>query len=120
MLDFDPQRVWLNARKATSEDLLNRVTVYRQGMEPEAISIIEKELAERGIDQADIDDYAARKAGEVIMGEDGVAARCSFCHEPAVAAGWGWHRLFGKLPLFPRYFYYCSEHRPAQKDAAAP
>ena len=32
---------------------------------------------------------------------DGTAVRCSFCHRPAVAEGWGWHRLWGVLPLFP-------------------
>jgi hypothetical protein len=38
--------------------------------------------------------------------------RCSFCHAPAVAEGWGWHRLWGRFPVFPRFFFYCASHRP--------
>jgi hypothetical protein len=48
---------------------------------------------------------------------DGTAVGCSFCHRPAVAEGWGWHRLWGLLPVFPRYYYYCSEHRPDVSSA---
>ncbi len=44
----DTQRLLLNVRQATDEDLLNRVTVYRAGMEPEALVVIEEELAQRG------------------------------------------------------------------------
>ena len=43
MLPFNPERVWQNAREASTEDLLDRVTVYRAGMEPEALEIIEEE-----------------------------------------------------------------------------
>ena len=45
MLPFESERVRKNAREATTEDLLNRVTVYRGDMEPEALKIIEAELA---------------------------------------------------------------------------
>src|SRR5437870_2239134 len=33
-----------NAAKATAEDLLDRVTVYRAGMEPPALEVLEQEL----------------------------------------------------------------------------
>ncbi len=36
MLEFDAERVTRNVRDATSEDLLDRITVYRDGMEPAA------------------------------------------------------------------------------------
>jgi hypothetical protein len=112
-LDFDIERVRANARAAATEDLLDRVTVYRAGMEPAALDVIEAELRSRGVSLDQIDDHAARRDQEVLLLEDGTAARCSFCRNPAVAAGWGFHRLWRRIPLFPRYLYYCQEHRPA-------
>ena len=47
MLEFDPERVARNAQEATSEDLLDRITVYRDGMEAAAVEIIEAELRRR-------------------------------------------------------------------------
>jgi hypothetical protein len=116
MLDSDPERVKKNAQKATTADLLDRVTVYREGMEPEALEIIEAELLARGVDQQAIAEHNRRTRQEAIMLPDGTAARCSFCHAPAVAEGWGWHRLWGRLPVFPRIFRYCREHDPGQPE----
>ncbi len=110
-LAFDVQKVLANVRKASTEDLLHRVTVYRAGMEPEAIEIIEEELCSRGVRPADIEDHARRHVGEVIFEEDGTAKKCSFCRQPAVTRGWGWHRLWQIVPIFPRLFYYCREHQ---------
>ena len=125
MLDFDPERVRENVRKATTEDLLDRVTVYRSGMEPEAIEIIEGELQDRRVYRDQIRAHAEQRAREVHFHADGTAVRCSFCYRPAVAEGWGWHWLrltiWGKkrpvLPLMPRFYHYCSEHQPAPRDA---
>jgi hypothetical protein len=122
-MDFDPERVRMNVRKATTEDLLDRVTVYREGMEPEAVEIIEGELQDRGVYRDQIRAHAERRAQQVLPLPDGTAAQCSFCHRPAVAEGWGWHWLglmiWGKkrsvFPVFPRYYYYCDAHQPAPK-----
>jgi hypothetical protein len=119
-MEFDPERVRQNVRRATTEDLLDRATVYRSGMEPEALEIIEGELQDRGVYRDKIRAHAARREQEVLPAPDGVALTCSFCHRPAVARGWGWHWLrlmiWGKrrpvVPVFPRYFSYCEEHRP--------
>jgi hypothetical protein len=107
----DPQRILLNVGKATTEDLLDRVTAYRAGMTPEALEMIEAELKDRGVGPEQIEAHAERGRQEVIFLPDGVAAKCSFCDRPAVARGWSVHRLFGLLPVFPRSFYYCKEHR---------
>jgi len=109
---FDLQRVKANVRKATTEDLLDRVTVYRAGMEDSALEVIEEELRARNIGADEIEAHAERRRRETTFLPDGTAVRCSFCHRPAVAEGWGWHQLWGLLPLFPRFYYYCSEHRP--------
>src|SRR5205807_2822373 len=113
--DIDP--VGRNVRHATTEDLLDRVTVYRPGMEPQALEIIEEELRSRGLSGADIEAHGEQRGRETTFLPDGTAVRCSFCHRPAIAEGWGWHRLWGLWPIFPRYFYYCAEHRP---DAEKP
>jgi len=107
---FDAERVLANVRQADDEDLLHRATVYRAGMEPEAIEIIERELARRGFDGSDIAAHRERLATEVLQHPDGVGVKCSFCTAPAVQSGWGWHRLFGRIPLLPRYLYRCKSH----------
>jgi hypothetical protein len=108
---LDLERVRQNVRAATTEDLLDRITVYRAGMEPAAIEIIETELDRRGVGEAEIAGHAQRRAGALTRG--GIARRCSRCPRPAVQRCWGWHRLWGKVPLFPELKYYCEEHRRA-------
>jgi hypothetical protein len=112
---FDPDRVSANARKASTEDLLDRVTVYRSGMEPQALTIIEEELAQRGVDRRRIQEHGESREREALIHSDGAATMCSFCRKPAVARGWGWHRLWKRVPIFPRLFNYCAEHRPDTK-----
>ena len=107
----DPQRVLLNVRQATTEDLLDRVTAYRAGMTSEALDMIEAELKDRGVGPEQIETHTQRCRQEILFLPDGIAAKCSFCERPAVARGWSMHRLFGLLPVFPRRFYYCKEHR---------
>jgi hypothetical protein len=126
VMEFDPERVLINVRQATTEDLLDRVTVFRAGMEPEAIEIIEGELQDRGVYRDQIRAHGLQRDPRTILLEDGTAAMCSFCHRPAAAQAWGWHWLsimaWGKrrpiVPLFPRYFNYCKEHIP-KKPASA-
>src|SRR5262245_46885260 len=120
MLDFDPDRVRANVREAETEDLLDRVTVYRPGMEPEALQIIEDELHARGYTRVEIAAHGFLLSRFTLLLPDGTAQPCSFCHRPAVAQGWGWHRFWSVLPLFPRYFFYCDEHRPRRDAAGSP
>src|SRR5579883_3280606 len=94
-LDFDVERVLANIRRAETPDLLSRITVFRDGMEPKAIQLIETELTDRGVTPEEIEEYAARMQLEMIVAEDGTPMRCTFCHLPAVAQGWDWHRLWG-------------------------
>jgi hypothetical protein len=103
-MEFDPQKVWTNARHATTEDLLNRITVFRADMEPEAVDIIEAELRSRGVTAEQIATHRERQ-------QHVVPVKCSFCHRPAVTQAWGWHRWWRKIPLFPRLFRYCEKHQ---------
>ncbi len=111
MMPFDIERVRANVRQASTEDLLDRVTVYRAEMEPESVDLIEAELRQRGVGPDQIEQHARRRHGEVVRRPDGTAAKCSFCHRPAVTVAWGWQRLWGIVPIFPRLFAYCEEHR---------
>ena len=108
-MQFEAEKILTNARGATTEDLLDRVTVYRAGMEPAALEIIEAELAGRGVDEAAVAKHAARRS-EAILLPDGTAMKCSFCHRPAILRAWGWHRWWGLVPIFPRIFAYCDVH----------
>lgn len=110
-MELNLDRVRKNVRSATTEDLLDRVTVYRAGMEPEALEIIEAELAARGIDADAVTAHAQRRSEAVLL-PDGTAMKCSFCHRPALLRAWGWHWCWGKVPIFPRIFSYCEVHAP--------
>ena len=111
----DPERIRANVRAATTEDLLDRVTVYREGMEPEALDLIEDELRERGVTRDDIAAHELRRRESVLFDSSGVARKCHRCPRPAVTETWGWQRLWGVLPLFRRQFAWCEEHQP-KKD----
>lgn len=109
--DLDLERVRRNVANATTEDLLDRATVYRHGMEPEALKIIEAELRRREVSGDMIrDHWENRRSNALVAGS--VAVRCSFCDRPAIARGWGWHWLWRKIPILPWRHRYCEEHLP--------
>jgi hypothetical protein len=108
MLEYDKQRVRENVTRSDTEDLLDRVTIYRADMEPDALYVIEEELRQRGVTAAEIEAHASRREEAGAVSE-----RCNFCSRPAVIEHWGWHKLWGRLPLFPRMLRYCEIHRPA-------
>jgi hypothetical protein len=115
-MELDLNRVRNNVRKATTEDLLDRATVYRSEMEPAALQIIDAELIQRGIPVEQIEAHLeARKSA--LVSEEGLALKCSFCWKPAIDTGWGWHRLYGKVPVFPRWLRWCEEHQPTVRRA---
>ena len=109
-MNADAQRIRMNAKNAELEDLLDRVTVYRQGMEPEAVAILEDELHARGVSWEHIQAHAGRREEQGVLMQDGIALPCCRCRRPAMAKRWAWHRIFGRIPIFPRLFRYCSEH----------
>jgi hypothetical protein len=121
MLEFNAERLRANVRQATTEDLLDRATVYSDGMEPDALDVIEAELSRRGVTRQDLEAHADRHRRESTLPPgDGPAPRCSFCHRPAVRRGWGWHRLWKVLPVFPRPIYYCAAHARGGTTSPAP
>lgn len=118
-MEFDPERVRENARKATDEDLLDRVTVYRDCLEPEALVIIMEELKSRGVTPEQIVAHEEKRP-EVIADDGGIPRVCARCHRPAVVREWGWHRLYGRLPLFPWPFLLCEVHRTEAEEDEEP
>lgn len=123
-MEFNLKRVAEFVRGADTEELLDRVTVYRDGMEPAALDLMEGELDRRGVTRDQIAAHDTRRREHAIMLPDGTALRCSFCDKPAVAKAWRFHRLFGKVPVFPMRFAYCDFHaeqrRVTRADANPP
>src|SRR5690242_2598107 len=108
-------------RRGDTEGLLDRVTVYREGMDPAALDLVEGELSRRGISRAEISDHDANRRETAIMLPDGTAMRCSSCTRPAVLQKRRWHRLFRVVPVFPKMFAYCEVHttpKPAEASGA--
>jgi hypothetical protein len=112
-IEIDLDRVRKNVKKASTEDLLDRATVYRKEMEPDALAIIDAELAERGITVENIESHLVSRR-RTLTRADETAIKCSHCYKPAVCQGWGWHKLFGKLPILPRFYSWCEDHAPAR------
>ena len=111
-MKLDLERVRANVRGATTEDLLDRATLFRSGMEPEALEIIDEELHSRGVTPADrVEHESVRRVG-LVRGADGLPCVCAKCGRPATWEGWAWGRLWWVLPLFPRRAALCDEHRP--------
>ena len=109
-MEFSLERVRANVRTATTEDLLDRVTVYRAGLEPAALAVILEELKTRGVTPEAVVHHEESRQ-EVVFDRSGTARLCAKCRKPAVTREWGWHRMFDKVPLFPRPFYLCEDHR---------
>jgi hypothetical protein len=109
-MNLNLDKVRENVRRAETDDLLDRATVYRQGMEPEALEIIEGELRRRGVGPDELAAHTEVAGARALKGPDGVALRCHECHKPAVVQAWDWHRLWGLVPVFPRRFRLCQEH----------
>ena len=110
MLRLELKAVAEFTRQATTEELLDRVTVYRAGMEPVALDLMEGELDRRGITREEIAEHDEMRRRTAIMLPDGMAMKCSLCDRPAVYCGWSWHRLFGWLPFFPVHVALCERH----------
>jgi hypothetical protein len=108
---LDLERVRENVKQATTEDLLDRATVYRDGMERAALEIIDRELSERGVTLEALRQHE-RNRGAALVDVTGMARKCSRCQRPAVMETVAWHYLWGLVPLFLRRFAYCEEHRP--------
>ena len=118
-MDFDLDRVRLNVRESSTEDLLDRATVYRAGVEQDALAVILEELRTRGLSATAVFEHEQARAG-VLFDETGTARVCARCPKPAVDQQWVWHRLFGKLPLFPRYVFLCDDHRMRDENDVLP
>lgn len=115
-MDRNDERMIAKIREADSEDLLDRITVYRNGMESDAIELIEQELYRRGIKKGEVNAYLEKCSRECLFYSDGTAKECSLCRRPAVWEGWSWHRLMNKIPILPRKMRYCKEHAgPTEK-----
>jgi hypothetical protein len=110
-MQLDLEKVRADVRQATTEDLLDRATVYRAGLEPEALDLIDAELHRRGVRPAEIEAHAESRSGRLVLGPDGHPVPCQKCHRPATMRGWGLGKLWGLVPLFPRPVAFCDEHR---------
>lgn len=114
-MQLDLRKVAEFIRGASTEELLDRVTVYREGMEPAALDLMEGELDRRGVTREYIADHDEERRATAIMLPDGTAVRCSFCFRPAIIQAKGWHKIFGRVPIFPRLYSRCAIHSGVEK-----
>jgi hypothetical protein len=92
------------------EELLDRVTVLRDLMEPSALEIMEAELAGRGVGPDDIHQHHRQMKHRIIRDARGLPAQCSWCARAAVEQRTGLHKLFKLIPLGKRTYFFCEKH----------
>ena len=109
-MEFNLKRVAEFIHNAKTEELLDRVTVYREGMEPAALDLMEGELDRRGVTRSEIAIHKQERLLTAILLPDGTALRCNFCSRPATTQARGWRKLFGRIPIYPSIFAYCTDH----------
>lgn len=110
-MDFDLRKVAENIETATTEDLLDRMTVYRDGMEPAAVALLARELAHRGVTPEAIVEHERMRRERALVEPDGFVVRCSFCDRPAVRRAWTWHRPQRRwLAVLPQRLNFCEVH----------
>ena len=110
-MQLDLEKVRIYAKNADNRALLDRVTVFKQGMETAAIEIIKKELLQRGISQSDINQHENTYKDLVILGPEGLPRLCKKCALPAISREWGWLKVFGILPILPWQNLFCEDHK---------
>lgn len=116
LLKLDLKAVAAFVRTADTEDLLDRVTVYRDGMEPAAVDLMENELWRRGLTRESVTDHEHERRERMVTDADGSPVRCAFCARPAVTKRWGWLKLWRRIPIFPRLFPRCEIHGPTPPE----
>lgn len=109
-MKFDSEAVTAWIGRADTDELLDRATVFRPEMEPEAVELILAELARRGIPDAEIDGHASARLACAVVRSDGTVERCRYCGRPAAAVAWKWWKLFRIVPVFPLKMAVCEQH----------
>lgn len=107
---LDLKTIAARMRKAETEQLMDRVTVFREEMEPAAVDLIEGELSRRGVTEQQLSDHTQQREEYLIRRPDGSVVRCNFCERPAVVQARGWYRILRFVPLYPRLFSCCGVH----------
>jgi hypothetical protein len=120
MAESDPTALQRNVQESSTEDLLDRITAFRAGMEPYAIPIIEAELNRRGVHPQDIKRHETEKCSEILLRPEGFAFKCSYCRKPAVERRWGWHWIWDLIPFLPCMNYYCIQHAQGLEPESKP
>jgi hypothetical protein len=116
MLEQNRADIRANVSRATTDDLLDRVTVNREGMEPDALDLIETELRRRGVSYAEQAAFGEARAGAVVRTANGSPRCCCKCSRVATHRQLTWLRLFKLIPFFPIRLAYCDEHLPNKPE----
>ena len=101
------------AHAAETPVLLDRVTVLKEGMNPDTIEIFLAELARRGIGPEMIRDHEREWKLKTLDRPDGLPATCVWCGRAATVQRQAWHKFLRLIPVYKRTQYYCAEHAPA-------
>lgn len=109
-MEIDLRRVAEWMRSASTEELLDRVTVFREDVEPAAFDLFRGELDRRGVPEWAIAEHELVRRERIIQRADGSVVKCWKCPRPAVARARRWWRILRVIPVLPLRMPVCEEH----------
>ena len=103
------------AREASDGELLDQLGFFSDGLEEEALAILRRELSQREAKPGPLDlvieEHRRTHGPLVLFAPDRFPRLCGECHRAATHRELGWVRFFGLAPMFPRFAYFCDNHK---------
>jgi hypothetical protein len=118
IMEISPAKLLAHVAQMDQEELLDRVTVFREVMRPDAVEVMEAELARRGIGPDEIHQHHRQIKHRVLRDSHGIPAQCSWCERAAVEKREDFHKFWRLIPVAKRIWYYCDRHFAEKKSAA--
>jgi hypothetical protein len=118
IMEISPAKLLAHVGQMEQAELLDRVTVFRDALEPDAVEVMEAELARRGIGPEEIHQHYRQIKHRVLRDAHGIPAQCSWCERAAVEMREDFHKLWRLIPVAKRIWYYCERHF-AEKEPKA-
>ena len=109
-MESRPQKLLAHVQQMEQEELLDRVTVFRDAMRPDAVEVMEAELARRGVGPDEIHQHHRQIRHRVLLDSHGIPLQCSWCERAAVEKREDLHKLWRLIPVAKRVWYYCERH----------
>ena len=108
-MDTIHEQVRKFAALAETNDLIERVTIQRDDLDPEALTIIMQELLSRNISAETVSEYE-KSRDKFLYDSQGKPRLCNICGRPAISSIKSWLKFLRIVPIMPITEYCCEAH----------